>query len=218
VRRLVLATLLAAIAVPVALAAEGEPQKKLTKADQARARAVSLKLSDLGRGWKSEPPSKQNQSQPRCSNYKPDQSDLIETGDYDSPNFSRPEGSFVSSGVGIFKTAEMARRGYTRVALPALPRCFGELFRKRFTKPRSATIFFAGPVAFRRYGDGSNAYRIRASVNVPPATVPATIDIVLLNRGRIDVAIIFAGIVRPFPSAFEQSIVAKVAARTAATR
>jgi hypothetical protein len=216
VRRLVLAAALAAVVVPVALAAPGDPQKKLTKADQAHARTVSLKLSDFGRGWSQEAPSKDNESKPRCSSYNPDQSDLIETGEYDSPNFSVPPGSFVSSSVGVFKTAAMARTGYGRVAVPALPRCFGELFRKGITKPQSATILFAGPLAFPRYGDRSNGYRIRASVKVGTATVPATIDIVLLNRGRIDVAVIFAGIQQPFAPAFERSIVAKLAARAAA--
>ena len=218
VRRLVLAVLVAAVVVPVALAATGDPQKKLTKADQARARAVSLKLSDLGQGWTAGPPSKEDSSNPRCSTYNPDQSDLIETGDYDSPDFSQASGSFVSSTVGVFRTAAMAKTGYARVVAPQLPKCFAELFRKGFKKPQSATIFSSGPVAFQRFGDRLNAYRIRASVKVPPATVSATIDIVTFNRGRIDVALIFAGIQRPLPLAFEQSIVAKVAARAAAAQ
>lgn len=216
VRRLALVALLAAVAVPVALAAQGDPQKKLTKADQARARAISVKLSDLGQGWKQGPPSKEDNSNPRCSTYNPDQSDLIETGDYDSPDFSQAGGSFVSSTVGVFKTAAMARTGYSRVVVPELPKCFAELFRKGFKKPQSARIFSSGPIAFQRFGDRSNAYRIRASVKVPPATVSATIDIVVLNHGRIDVALILAGIQRPLPLAFEQSIAAKVAARAAA--
>ena len=50
-------------------------------------------------------------------------------------------------------------------------------------------------------------------MKTPTATVPATIDIVVFNRGRIDVAIIFVAISQPLPAALEQSVVAKVAAR-----
>jgi hypothetical protein len=204
--------LLAAVLVPVALAAPGDPQKKLTKADQARARAVSLRLSDFGAGWKQGPPSNRDEPNPRCSTYNPDQSDLIETGTYDSPNFSRPDGASVSSSSGVFRTAAMAKQGYARVALPQLPKCFAELFKKGITKPNSATVLFAGPLGFPSYGERSNAYRIRVSVKTPSATVPATIDVVIFNRGRIDVAIIFVGISQPHPAAFEQSLVARVAA------
>ena len=107
----------------------------------------------------------------------------------------------------------MAKKGYARVVVPQLPKCFAELFKKGITKPNSATIFFAGSLAFPPYGDRSNAYRIRASVKTPTATVPATIDVVVFNRGRIDVAIILVAIAQPLPAAFEQSLVANVAAR-----
>ena len=76
-RAALIAVALAAVLAGSALAAQGDPQKKLTKADQARARAVSLRLSDFGAGWKQGPPTKQDESNPRCSSYNPDQSDLI---------------------------------------------------------------------------------------------------------------------------------------------
>ena len=212
-RAALIAVALAAVLAGSALAAQGDPQKKLTKADQARARAVSLRLSDFGAGWKQGPPSKKDESNPRCSTYNPDQSDLIETGTYDSPDFSRPDGTSVSSSSGVFRTAAMAKKGYARVVVPQLPKCFAELFKKGITKPNSATVFFAGALDFPSYGDRSNAYRIRASVKTPTATVPATIDIVVFNRGRIDVAIIFVAISQPLPAALEQSVVAKLAAR-----
>ncbi len=204
---------LAAVLVGTAFAAKGDPQKKFTKAGQARARAVSLKLADFGNGWKSEPSTNSKESNPRCSTYNPDQSDLIEIGDYDSPDFSRPDGTFISSTTGVFKTAAMARTGYARVAVPALPHCFAEIFKKGITAPSSATIFSSGPLTFPKYGDRSNAYRITSSVKTPSGRVRATIDLVLFNRGQIDVAIIFLGINQALPASLEQAAVAKVAAR-----
>jgi hypothetical protein len=212
-RAILIAVLAAAVAVPVALAAQGDPQKKHTKADMARARAVSLRLADFGAGWKQGPPSKKDESNPRCSTYNPDQSDLIETGTYDSPDFSRADGTSVSSSTGVFKTATMAKTGYARVVVPQLPHCFAEIFKKGFVKPDSATIFFAGPLGFASYGDRTNAYRIKASVTAQGAKFPVVVDVVLFNRGRLDVAVIFVGIAQPLPAALEKSIVAKVAAR-----
>ena len=215
VSRLLCAAVVAVVvAVPAALAANGDPQKKLTKADQAKARAISLRQSDFPAGWVGKPNTNTSQGNPRCSSYNPDQSDLIETGDVDSPDFSRPEGSFVSSSVGIFKTRKMAQTGYARVAKPQLPKCFAELFTKGLA-PAKVQVLQVGPLAFRQLGDRSNAYRLRADVTVQGTTVPATIDIVLFNRGRADVAMIFAGLFRPLPASFEQSLAAKVAARAA---
>ena len=204
---------IAAVLAETALAAQGDPQKKFTKAGQARARAVSLKLVDVGTGWTSKPSTNNQESSPRCSTYNPDQSDLIEIGDYDSPDFSRPDGTFVSSTTGVFKTAAMARTGYARVAVPALPHCFAEIFKKGITKPSSATILSAGPLSFPKYGDRSNAYRLTSLVQTPSARVRATIDLVVFNRGQIDVAIIFLGINQALPASLEQALVAKVAAR-----
>lgn len=208
------ALILAALAllVPAALAANGEPTKKLTATGQARARAVALKASDFGAGWKAEPSNSKNQSNPRCSTYNPDQSDLIETGDYDSPDFTRADGSFVSSTVGVFRSIGMAQTGYARVAVPQLPACFAELF-KNGAKPTPVTIISVGRLSFATYGNRTNAYRLTASVKSGSTNVPVTIDIVLFNRGSVDAAFIFLGISKPLPSSFEQSLVSRAAAR-----
>jgi hypothetical protein len=204
---------LAGMLAGTAFAAQGDPQKKITKAGQARARAAALRLSDLGTGWKAEPSNKKDDSNPRCSNYNPDQSDLVEIGSYDSPDFNRADGSFVSSTTGVFRSVQGARAGYARVAVPQLAGCFGELFLKQVQKPNTARIVTTGPLAFPKYGDRLNAYRIAMSLKAPSATVPFTVDLVVFNRGSTDVAIIFLGIAKPLPAAFERSLVARVASR-----
>ena len=129
-------------------------------------------------------------------------------GKYDSPDFTRTaDHSFVSVSTGVFKTAAMAKRGYARVAVRQLPACFGELFAKGITKPSSAKVVSAGPIAFPKAGDRSNAYRLVASVKTPTVTLPVTADIVLFNKGRTDVAMIFLGIARPLPASLEQTAV-----------
>jgi hypothetical protein len=208
------AILAAAVLVPAALASGGEPQKRLTKADQAKARAIALHRSDFPAGWTGKPSTSTGQSTPRCSTYNPDQSDLIESGDADSPEFTRADGSFVSSTVGIFKTQRMARTGYARVAKPQLANCFGELFAKG-AAPATVQVLHVGPLAFRRLGNRSNAYRLTANVTLQGTTIPVAIDIVTFNRGRVDVAMIFLGIRNPLSAAFEQSLAAKLVARAA---
>ncbi len=212
-KKLALVLLAAAVLVPVALASSGEPKHAFTPGDQAKARAASLKLSDFVSGWTASPASKDS-SNPRCSKYNPDQSDLVETGKYDSPDFTRTaDSSFVSVSTGVFKTAAMAKTGYARVAVPAFPGCFGELFAKGVKKPTTAKVLSTGPLDFPRAGDRSNAFRLVASVKAPTATLPVTADIVLFNKGRTDVAMIFFGIGKALPSSLEQSAVARVLSR-----
>ena len=210
----VAALVAAAAAVPAALASGGEPQKRLTKAGQAKARAIALRQSDFPAGWVGKPNTNTSQDSPRCSTYNPDQSDLIEIGDVDSPAFTRADGSFASSSVGVFKTRAMARTGYARVARPQLASCFGELFEKG-AAPATVQLVKVGPLGFRRLGDRSNAYRLTANVTLQAVTIPVAIDIVIFNRGRVDVATIFLGIRSPLPAGFEQSLMARMAARAA---
>jgi hypothetical protein len=203
------ALLFTALAVPAALAANGDPQHQYTKADQAKARKASLRLSDFAAGWTAKPDTSDNSANPKCKTYNPDQSDLIETGKYNSPDFTHSNGSFVSTTTGVFKTVAMAKTGYARVAKPQLPKCFGELLGKQ----AKTTVYAAGPLTFPKLGERSNAYRLSVGIASQGATVKATIDFVLFNKRRTDVAIIFFGIGGPPPSGLERQASALVASR-----
>lgn len=210
-RRIALIALAAALlAVPAALAANGEPQHQFTKADQAKAKRASLRLSDFAAGWRSVPHTSNDGASPKCKTYNPDQSDLIETGKYNSPDFTRANGSFVSVTTGVFKTSAMARTAYTRVATPALPKCFGELLGKE----TSTTVLSAGPLEFPSAGEKSNAYRLVVSIKQPSGTaVRTTIDFVLFLKGRTDVALVFFGLGSPLPATLEKQATALVLSR-----
>jgi hypothetical protein len=199
-----------------ALAATGEPQHEFTKAGQARAVRASLQQSDLPPGWVGQPKDKQsaNDADPRCSYYNPDQSDLTENGNAASPQFTLANGSFVSSSTSIFKTAAQGRTAYARVVQPKLPKCLAELFRKGAT-PAKATILSALERSFPKLAERSNAYRIAAGVKTPAGSIPVYLDVVVMNRAKVDVVVFFAGIVQAFSDSFERSVASKVAARTA---
>ena len=212
VRGVAVALLALVLCVPVALAGKGDPQKKLTSAGQAKARRASLTAADLP-GWKATPHKKSDDdNDPRCSYYNPDQSDLVEIGDYDSPDFDRADGSSITVTTGVFQTVKMAKTAYSRVAQPALAKCLAELFKKG-AGAGNATIFSSKPLQFPRYGERSEAFRIVSAVKTKPGPVRVYFDIFLLNKGQVDVAVLALGIRNPLPASLEQSLVAKLASR-----
>ena len=209
--RFAAAVVVALTVVATALAANGQPKKKIIPAVQAQARAINFHLSDLPPlPWKAKRSSSRS-APPRCSYYKPDQSDLTENGDADSPDFTLPNGSFVSSTVGIFVDAKQGRTAYARVVQPKLPQCIAEIFRKGTGVP--TTIVSVARVSFPNLAERTDAYRIVADVKPGTQTVRATIDLVAMNRGKINVALFFAGVGNPFAPALEQQLARKVAAR-----
>jgi hypothetical protein len=214
VKRAAFVLLAAALCVPVALAANGEPRRKLTKAGQVRARAASLQPADFALGWRHSPAKKNNnQSDPRCSYYNPNQSDLVEIGKYDSPDFTYDiDGSRISSTTGVFRSIRMAKTAYARVARPELARCLAELF-KQGAGATNTTVFSAARLRFPSYADRSDAFRIVASVKAPAARVRVYLDAVFVNRGAIDIAVLGIEVAGPLPAALERSLVASLAQR-----
>ena len=213
--RLLSVLALAGVLAGVATAAvANDPKKDIKPAVQARAKAIGVKRSDLpGTAWRKEPanPSK---ATPRCSFYNPDQSHLTENGDFNSPEFTAPSGTYVSSTVGIFVSPQQAKTGYLAVVKPALPRCLAELIAKS-GKPGAIKVTAAGPLSFKHYSDRSAAFRVALKVKSGNAKVPAFIDVVAINRGAVDTAIFFGSVLNPPTAAFEQRVVDRVAARIA---
>ncbi len=189
-----------------------EPRLALEPAAQARAQRIAVSLRDLpGFGWKASP-AQTDRSRPRCSYYNPDQSKLTERGRYTSPDFTRNDGLFASSSIGIFVSARQARTAFALVVRPALARCLGESVVKS-GRPGHITLRSACALAFPRYGDRSAAYRVAFLVKSEPNPVPATIDLVAVNKGDADVALFYSSAGEPVPSSFERRITAAVVAR-----
>jgi hypothetical protein len=68
-------------------------------------------------------------------------------------------------------------------------------------------------VAAAPYGDRSAAFRVVFDVKSGNNVVSATVDVVAINQGAVDAAVIFGSAGQPEPARFEQQIVGKVAAR-----
>jgi hypothetical protein len=213
--RVAIAAGVALVAVGVAAAANPHaPRKVIVPAVQAKAKAINVKLSDLpAAAWKVNPP-QQDSGTPRCSYYNPDQSDLTENGDANSSQFTLASSSFVSSSTSIFKTAAQGRTAYARVVQPKLPLCLAEVFRKGSGQPRSVTIVSAKARAFPKLAERSNAYRITADFKSGSTAIRVFLDVVVMNRAKVDAVVFFAGIGQAFKDSFERSVTANVAART----
>jgi hypothetical protein len=202
----------AAVAAAAGAAPAKEPRKAIKPAVQARAKAIAIHLEDLpGFGWKSEP-SQADRSSPHCSYYNPDQSKLTENGDYTSPDFTRADGLYTSSSIGIFVSVKQARTAYSLVVRPELPRCLGQVVAKS-GKPGHITVQSAGPLAFPHYGDRSAAFRVVFLVKSGTTTVPATIDLVAINRDAVDTAVILGSAGQPVPVNIERKLVGVVTRR-----
>ena len=207
-----LAVLAVAVFAATAAAATGgtEPKKEIKPAVQARARAISLHRSDLpGSNWTSSPPSPSGRPEPDCSYFRPDQSDLTENGDVDSPTFHHPDGSQVETSVGIFVSSAQAKTAYGRLVQPAFPRCVADILRKT----GGITVRSTGTLAFPRFGDRSAAFRISLLVKSGNQKVPVVLDVVAVNEGKVDVGFFFTGVGTRFTPAFERLIVRRVTAR-----
>lgn len=198
-KRLLVPLVALCVVVPaVALAADTDPKKRIDPADQAKARAVVLKRTDLGAGWKTVPPSPE-ESEPTCPGYDPDSSDLTLTGQAEA-DFERRGGATVSSSVEVFISRSDALKSWSRAATPGLPRCLASTLRKSVEEDGGkATIVKQGRIAFPRTAPRSVAFRVGARLTLeqqgkPPVHVPITIHLVGVGRGRADATLFTSGL------------------------
>ena len=133
-------------------------------------------------------------------------------------DYSREDGLYVLSAVGIFVTAKQGQAAYAAVVQPLLPRCLGVVSPKSSQESGPARVRYAGPLPFPRYGDRSAAFRIVSDLTSHKKVVRTTLDVVVVNRGAANVTMWFIvpgkGLV---PSSMERRIVGRVSARMAAS-
>ena len=186
VLRIVLVVLVAAVVTGAALAATGDPVKRHTAADMAKARSIVFRLRELGPGWTRDT-TPQTDDSPRCSYFEIDESDLVETG-YAESTFNHSSGATIGSEASIYKTVGQARTTWSRHVRPALARCLGDEIRRDAAKD-GATIRILGTrkLPFPTVSPRTAAYRIAARLTARGGAgeIPLTYDLVFLERGRI---------------------------------
>ena len=198
-----------------ALAAGGQPQKRHTPADMAKARSIVLRPADVGAGWTSKP-STSGGGTPRCKNFQPDQSDLVETGTADSPDFSKGGGSrYLSSSAGVFKTAAQAQASWNRVVKPGLLTCLQSLFEQGASSGGTTTkVTGTGVLSLPKLAARTAGYRLFFVASNASVSLKGAVDVVLLGHGRIDSVLLYVAFGTP-SQALERRLAGIIASRIA---
>lgn len=213
-RRLALALLLSLAAAGTALAANPhDPQRRYNAADQALAKRVSIRASDLpGAGWKA---TKASNGSSTCKAFNPDESRLVETGERKSPDFTRA-GGFVASASSVYRSAADAQASWNLEVKPAMLSCLGEGFKQAAASGMRVTILSKGRLAFPRLAPRTAAFRVRVRYEIQSLRIPANLDVILLGPDRVDAALFLqsAGApLQPLPAGLEQMLAQRLAAR-----
>jgi len=183
VRKLAVAFLLALLVVSgAALAARGDPQKKITPADQARAKAMLLRKTDLGPGFKAKP-ADQSDDDFYCKAL--DESDLTLTGEAESPDFDT-DLVFISSIAQVYESVADANTSWRRGTSAAGEKCLSDEFRRQL-KADGLRVGSFRRTSFPRIADRSIAYRLAASGQ----GVKVYIDFAVLQESRAQAALFF---------------------------
>ena len=183
-RGLIGALLVVAALVAVAVAyAGGHEQIKYNAADQAAARAATLKRADLtsATGWTGGSTKPDISAPPSCPNYQVDLSKYVLTG------AARTHWSAgarqVSSQTEVLQTAQMvAAEWRLQILKRGAIACLRSLLAQSFTSTGGSLVSFT-KVAFPKLGQYTVAFRLVGVVQ----NIRAVVQVVLVGKGRTEV-------------------------------
>jgi len=207
-RRHFLATLLALAllaGVSNALASRGDPVKQLVPADQVRAKAMLVRKSDLGQGFKTSKSSSGDDTYCKAL----DESDLVLTGDAESPTFTGGV-AFVSSGAQVYATRGDANTSWRQGTSAAGEKCVRSTFRDVLAREGGRLVSFHR-LAFPHLAERSIAYRAIAT----SSGVHVYLDLVMLQRARAQAGLFMGAALSPVPRSDEVQLASVVAGRMA---
>jgi hypothetical protein len=212
VQRLLAVVLLVLFAASgTALADHLDPKKRIRAADQAKARAMLLRKSDLGPGFIAQPTNTPD-AHLTCKGL--DESDLTVTGEAESPTWAQGAG-FVASAVNLYATVTDANASWTRGARGAGTRCLRDELANEFAT-QGVALESLRKVAFPQVAQRTVAYRVTLSGNAQGVTVRVVIDLVVLMHSRAQAALYFGSAFAP-PARAEEVALARITARRMAT-
>lgn len=222
-RRLLLALAVLCIAVPaIALAADTDPKKRFTTADQATARSVLLKRTDFVAGWKRVAATPDSDA--TCPGFNPNESDLTLTGEAEA-NFEQPAGFpavYTASEVWVSKGD--ALKSWARSDKPAIARCVAHFLRQGVEEAGGqVTIVSQGRMAFPKLAPRTSAFRVVARLVVEqqgqdPVKVPVTVHLVALGNGRGDATLMTMAFGTGVPATDLRAFATLMARRLAAAK
>ncbi len=217
------AFLIVCLAVPaIAFAADTDPKRQITTADEAKARSTLLKRTDFAAGWKKVAPSPDEDL--TCPGFNPDTSDLTLTGDAEA-DFQHAQGSpRISSFTDVYVSTGDALKSWARTVKPALARCVAHFIREGFAKEGgTVTIVKQGRIAFPKVAPRTDAFRVVANVTVEPpgeaaVKIPFTIHLVALGHGRGEAGLVTMEVGTGVSTADPRALAKIIALRLAAAK
>lgn len=161
-----------------ALADHLEPAKRIRAADQARAKAMLLRQSDLP-GFQRQPPAGRD---PHLTCSGLNESDLTVTGDAEAPTWGVAT-VFVTSSSTVYATRADAVTSWRRGTSGAGTSCLREELGREFAR-QGARVVSLRRMSFPSLAQRSAAYRLTLSGEAQGQTVSAFVDFVVLLQGR----------------------------------
>jgi hypothetical protein len=198
---------LALVSTGGALAARGDPQKRITPADQARAKSMLLRRADLSAGFTSTSPG--NEPVPYCKAL--DESDPTLTCEAESADFAQPAtATVVSSAAQVYRSLRDANTSWRRGTSVAGVRCVEQTLRRELLKGGIRDVQLTRQ-AFPRVAQRSVAFRV---VGVAQG-IPVFFDVVLVQQSRAHVSLLFGAALQPVLKAEQVRLARLVGTRMA---
>jgi hypothetical protein len=170
----------------------GKEPRHYTAADQALARSIVLKQSDVGSStvWHGGPKKPDNSASPSCPSFNPRQSDLLATGDAESEFSYSAAGVDYDSEAQVLQTAHMVQLDWQRsIPQPALLPCLRSILTKSL--PADERIVSVARVSIPKLA--TYGAEIRVVINVHQSTAPtdvrAMVDELLVGRNRTEITL-----------------------------
>jgi len=211
-RTVILGFVLAFVASGAALAAKGDPQKRITPADQARAKAMLVRPADV-------PGARVLPAGPDTDFYCKalDESDLTLTGEAEGPQLSLGA-SLVGSGAQVYESRADADASWRRSTGAAGVRCAATTVRREFAK-QGARLVSLRKVAFPRVAGRTVVFRATLSTTTAQGDIPVYVDVIALMHSRAHASVLVGSALVVPPRAEELRLARLVAKRmTAAMR
>jgi hypothetical protein len=204
-------TLVLAFPVGAGAVITGKQKTTHTTGGTAAAARAVLAVGDLGAGWAAGKPGAQDQDV-SCGSAPPN--GVVETGKAVSPTFHQSSaGPFVSQVVFVYATAAQAKQVWQQAAGKAALSCLSQSVSSGSTKDIRFTVLHRQTLAPPAAGKRSAAYRVVASAHTTAQTIPAYIDLVLVNQGNAVTEIFYSGFSEPLGRSFEARTARAVARR-----
>ena len=185
-RALTLALTACLVAVGSASATHQDPQKRLTKGDNARARAMLIKRTDLPTGFRARPDSGQDPHTDCAASVS--ESDLTLTGEAEGKQFALGV-VFVGSASQVYASVAEAGASWRRAMSSAGVKCATTLLRREFSK-QGIRLVSLRKAAFPRVSDRTVAYRVELSATTEQGPVPLYVDLVALMHSRAQATVL----------------------------